>query len=333
MADKPTDKERERKRKEMDVNNDGQISDAERKAYQAKQELEPDPLSRKELAVKYGYALNVLMSNPELKKLFNRAVEADKGQWSPERFIAELKNTDWYKGGKFYREAWVMEQEGSEWQDQMQAAREVISRRATALGAGLNEGQVDKLARRYLYEGWYSGPRSAFLDNALSEMITTDSVGEEDVEGALRTLAWDYGVEQGLDENWYLRAQKDLAQGKTTMANLTDQLKQMSMSKYSPVGDSIKNGQTARQALKQYTATMADLLEVDESKIDLNDPLLKKAWTTRMNQDGQGELMTVFDFEEMVRKDPRWQATGNGRRATMDAATSFLKSLGFNGRG
>jgi hypothetical protein len=333
MADEPTDKERDKKRKEMDVNEDGVISEAERKAYKAQQELEPDPLSRKELAVKYGYALNVLMSNPELERLFTRAVNAKKGQWAPERFIAELKNTDWYKQGKFYRDAWVMEQEGSEWQDQMQAAREVISRRATALGAGLDEGQVDKLARRYLYEGWYSGPRSAFLDNALSEMIVGDTVGEEDVEGSLRNLAWDYGVEQGLDENWYLRAQKDLAQGKTTMANLTNQLKQMSMSKFAPVSESINNGQTARQALKQYSSTMADLLELDETKIDLNDPLLKKAWTTQMGKDGQSELMTVFDFEEMVRKDPRWQATGNGRRATMDAATSFLKSLGFNGRG
>lgn len=331
MANEPTPEERKKKRKEMDVNNDGVISDAERKAWKASQEVTPDPLSKSELATQYGYALEVIYANPELRKLFERALNADKGQWSTDKFLAELKNTQWWSHGKYWREAWVSEKEGSEWKNDVSSALEVVQRRATALGATLSDQQARRLARRYLYEGWYDGPRSTMLDNALAEFIGSSSVGETDYRSRLQTLAYDYGVDKLLNDSWYETALQRIARGDTTYDSLTADIKNMAKSKYATLSGAIDSGETTRSALKGYTGSMAQLLEVDESRIDLEDPLMKQAYASMLGPDGKPSMMTLFDFETQVRKDARWKNTRNGRQTTVNAAQSFLQSLGFVG--
>ena len=51
-------------------------------------------LSDAELSAQYGFAMSVLNGNPELKALFQRAVAAT---YTPDRFQAELRGTQWYK--------------------------------------------------------------------------------------------------------------------------------------------------------------------------------------------------------------------------------------------
>lgn len=331
MADEPTEKDRRRKRKEMDLDRDGNISPAERAAYRQRKELEPDPLSKRELAAEYGYALDVIYANPELRKLFERALNAEDGQWEPALFIARLKNTNWWKNGKYWRQAWVSEKEGSEWGNDFANAQEVVRRRATALGATLDEQQLKRLTRRYLYEGWYDGPRGTFLDNALADYIGGSVADGDDTEAVLRRQAWEYGIDKTLGDDYYVKAMRRIARGEVTLEGLTAEMRQQAMSKYKPFAGALEKGQTTREAVSGYTAAMSELLEIDPTKIDLDDPLLKKAWTTRPGTEGGEELMSVYDFETTVRQDPRWRATGNGRRATMSTAMQFLQGLGFNG--
>lgn len=324
MAADTTDRERRKRRKEMDIDGNGEVTPQEREIYKATQ---PDEVSRSELADSYDFALNVIYSNPELERLFLRAFNDKTGQWTAQKFLAELKTTDWWKNGKYWRQAWTIEKDGTEWDDQFGAATEVVRRRATAVGVTLDDKQLKKLSRRYLYEGWYEGPRSAFLDNALAE-FTGPKVGNEDYEAQLRALAWDYGVDKMLDDSWYATAKQRIINGSETIENLTAQIRDKAKSKYAPISASIDNGETTRSALKGYTSAMSDLLEIDETKIDLDDPLLKKAWAAQNGPDGKPTTMTLYDFETSLRRDPRWQKTGNGRRATMGLMQSFIQSLG-----
>lgn len=331
MADETTDKERRQKRNEMDLDKDGNISPAERAAYQQRKDLEPDTLSKKELASKYGYALDIIYANPELRKLFERALNAEDGQWEPTLFAARLRDTDWWKNGKYWRQAWVSEKEGSEWKNDFASAEEVVRRRATYLGAALDDKQLKRMTRRYLYEGWYEGARGTFLDNALATFIGGDVSDGEDTETLLRKNAWDYGIDKTLGDDWYAKAMRRIARGEVTLEGLTAEMRQQAMSKYKPFASALEKGETTRDAVGSYTAAMAELLEIDPTKIDLDDPLLKRAWTAKTGGEGGEELMSVYDFETTVREDSRWRATGNGRRATMSTAMQFLQGLGFNG--
>jgi hypothetical protein len=322
----PTDKERAKKRKEMDLDGDGTITPQERQLWKASQ---PDTLSKKELASRYDFALSVIYSNDELRKLFEQAMNAKKGQWTADKFKAELRNTKWWKNGKYWRSAYISQKEGVEWKNDMAGATKAVRDRATSLGVTLNDNQLKRLATRFLYEGWYDGPRQSFLDEALARFIGDKSVGTEDYQAQLRSLAWNYGVEKVLDDAWYVNAQKRLARGETTIDALSAEIREKAKSKYAPLAGAIDNGETTRSALKGYTTAMADLLELDESKIDIDDPLLKRAWAANNGPDGTPSTMTLYDFEREVRRDERWKSTKNGRKSTVNLAQSFLRSLGF----
>lgn len=332
MAENPTDKDRAKKRKEMDTDGDGAISPQERAAYKARKQLEPDPVSKEELATRFKLALNVIYANEELKRLFLRAANAKDGQWTEEKFASKVRNTDWYAKGKFWREAWISEKEGIEWDGDLKEASEIISRRATDLGATIGEEELARLARRYLYEGWYDGTRAFYLDNALAKHIGKGAVGEGDIEGSLRTFAWQYGVDTQINSDWYTNAMRRVAEGKATLESLQAEIRDKAKSKYAPVADKIDQGQTTRDALGSYVASYASLLEVEDGDVDLNDPLLQKAWGG-VDDQGKPKAMSVYDFETEIRKDPRWRETGNGRRETISLAQGFLESLGFAGGG
>lgn len=326
-----TDKEREKKRKEMDTNRDGSISPEERQAYKDRKALEPDVLSKQELAQKYNFALRVIYANEELKRLFERAVNAKNGQWTAEKFQAKLRDTEWYSNGKYWRDAWVSENEGTEWETDFSQASDIISRRATALGANVGEKELQKLTRRYLYEGWYDGTRAMYLDNALAQFIGAGSVGEGDIGTTLRETAWSFGVDGNMNESWYTNAMQRIARGEATLESLTAEIREKAASRYAPFADKIRNGETTRDALGMYISSYADLMEVDEKDVDLNDPTFKKAWGG-MDEQGKPKVMSVYDFETELRRDDRWKQTGQGRAATVGLANQFLQSLGFGGR-
>jgi len=73
-----------------------------------------------------------------------------------------------------------------------------------------------------------------------------------------------------------------------------------------------------------YRRTMARVLELDEGQIDLMDP------TLRMGINDKGDI-NLFDYEKSLRKDNRWQYTGNAREEVSNAALTVLRNFGFQG--
>jgi hypothetical protein len=73
-----------------------------------------------------------------------------------------------------------------------------------------------------------------------------------------------------------------------------------------------------------YRKTMANILELDESQIDLNDS------TLRMGINEKGD-MNLYDYEKALRQDSRWQYTGDARKKVSDSALTVLRNFGFQG--
>ena len=73
-----------------------------------------------------------------------------------------------------------------------------------------------------------------------------------------------------------------------------------------------------------YKRTMANILEVPESTITLDDPVLRGAI-------GPDKPMTLFDFQKQLRKDARWQYTDQAREEVSSAALKVLRDFGFQG--
>jgi hypothetical protein len=90
------------------------------------------------------------------------------------------------------------------------------------------------------------------------------------------------------------------------------------------VRDLLGQGIDLEEIYAPYRRTMANILELNEGQIDLNDPTLRKG----INEKGD---MNLYDYEKALRQDSRWQYTGNARESVSSAALSVLRNFGFQG--
>jgi hypothetical protein len=69
---------------------------------------------------------------------------------------------------------------------------------------------------------------------------------------------------------------------------------------------------------------MASVLEVAPDSIGLDDKTLRGAI-------GPEKEMSLYDFQRMLRKDPRWQYTDNARQEGSNAVLGVLRDFGLQG--
>ena len=90
------------------------------------------------------------------------------------------------------------------------------------------------------------------------------------------------------------------------------------------VRDLLGQGINLDEIYSPYRRTMARVLELDESQIDLMDP------TLRMGINEKGDV-NLYDYEKSLRQDSRWQYTGDARQKVSDSALTVLRNFGFQG--
>ena len=83
-------------------------------------------------------------------------------------------------------------------------------------------------------------------------------------------------------------------------------------------------GSNLEDVYSPYRQVMANTLEIPLDQINVNDPTLRSAISPT------GE-MPIYDFQNALRKDPRWQYTNNAKKAVADSVQKILQDFGFMG--
>jgi hypothetical protein len=73
---------------------------------------------------------------------------------------------------------------------------------------------------------------------------------------------------------------------------------------------------------------MANILEINPTDVKLDDPSINRA-LTNLGQDSKPALQPLWQFEQEMRKDPRWGNTQNARQSLDSTANTILKSFGL----
>lgn len=363
-------KEAETALKEGKQSNAPDLKGLESAVEDAKKALEKyqssDGSERKRLNDKYlqdyyetygSWVEGLVRENPELAGLFAQAI---KNNWSATTFQSKLFETPWWKQhgekghGNIWFEAYKLENDPSQrgaWIDAMRLAKEAVSVAATKENVVLDAGQLENIARMYIYSGWKLDPAglTSYMQkratNPNQEKVTTPggdaaapTPGQQFTETELRDLAESYGIT--VDPKALAEWVRKMNDPKINVDQVIDsQFRQWlvneSRSRYTIFGDQIDENTTLRQLTGAYTSTLANLLEMDPTQLRLDqtnmDPLLKQALTTINPETGQPERVPLWKFEQMVRQDDRWQLTNNARQTYMNAGTGFLRALGFVG--
>lgn len=292
-------------------------------------------VDQEEMASRYGWALSILRSNPELSKLFDAAVA---GTYSQSRFVAELRNTNWYKR---HGEAW-RQNEVLKGADPAEFQRRLAATKANVADVYMQMyGQAPSARNLALFSSTIMA--YGYSDAEIKDLVGRAGVSERqmrkglggtlgDAERQIRTAMEDYGLDFG--EGWIARQLNYIATGRSDTTAIVNYLKQGALSKYGQYKDQLEQGMTMRDIAEPFRQLMAKTLEVSDKSLSISDPTIQKALQYRApakaGKPGSPSQMPLWQFESQLKNDPRWLGTQNAQDSVMAAGRKVLQDWGLS---
>jgi hypothetical protein len=140
----------------------------------------------------------------------------------------------------------------------------------------------------------------------------------------LRSYAKAFGIKYSDAD--YNRWSEEMFSGTTTAYDIQAKMRQDSASAFPVYANQILNGTSVDSIGSAYKNSFANILELDPDAVDWNEPILRKA--LQYTQNGQPSIMPLWQFEQDLRKDPRWQYTNNARESVFNAVYQTGYDLG-----
>ncbi|MFC5799124.1 C40 family peptidase [Streptomyces formicae] len=283
-------------------------------------------LDAHELAEAYGMSYAFFKSQPELWKMLNKAVE---GQWTGQKFQAEVKNSSWWKNhSSSLRQAQVLAKtDPATYKATIEAARVMARQMAVQAGAILSEANVNKLAGNLVHLDW----NEAQVANFLGQYV---KFGADKTLGGLAGQAANaikreaYGLGIAISDQAVLNNAQYLVRGLTTMEKISGSLRQQAAGLYPAFAEQIKAGANIQDLAQPYVQVLAQELQLPETDIDAFSPKIKAA-LNRAGPDGQPSPMNLNDFTQVVRNDPGWRRTPSTAERTMNIGRQVLRDMGL----
>lgn len=290
-------------------------------------EAEKKELARNEQAELYGFVEALLDSNSELKKLFNKA---SKGQWTTEKFQAELRDTKWWKTHSASEREFLTLKFGDPKSAKQKMDQAYVKVRQMAAQLGLVETpallkKMNAWAYNVVAKGWDEGQ----LRNEVGKYVYFDKAlqGEGgEVQMKLKDLAYDMGVT--MSSSWYAQNSRNVIRGLATVQDYEDAIRKQAKALYPQFAKQIDAGQTVAEIASPYVQSMQQILEVPGGSISVQDKTIKSALQNKNKTTGQTEVMPLWQFETQLRSDPRWKKTQNAQNSMMQVAHQVLSDFG-----
>lgn len=288
-----------------------------------------DKTSAAETAEEYGFVQSLFNAVPELKNMFNKAV---KGQWTPQKFQAELRNSKWWKTHGQNERDYLTLQYGDPATAKLKLAQAItqVKQSAAQMGLPLTAAMSSRLnaaAYNIVAKGWTDTDLKYYLGQFLVFKSGTHIGGE--VGQALDQLH-QYSYSMGIrdSDGWYTSVARKIAQGTMTVEDAQNALKKSAVGMFPGWQKQIEAGQTVSDLASPYMQSMAQILEINPGSINLFDPTIKKALQYKDPKSGANSSQPIWDFENKLRNDPRWKQTKNAQDSVMQTAHQVLSDFG-----
>lgn len=287
-------------------------------------------MSPEELAASYGWAYGFLNSNSELKKLFGSAVDET---WTPEKFQAELRDTKWWKTtSDTARQAQVMKKtDPATWAASVAATTIKIKQLAGEIGAAVPASRMKKIVEQVMNMGIDADEDA--LRNILGGYVTFTKDGTLKGEAGMheftmKQFAAANGVtlsDQAVKNQAQLVVRK-MATTKDFESLITEQAK----TAFPGYADQLDAGMTMKDIASPYEDAMAKELELPSNPAGLNDQLIRTA-LNGVNKEGKPVGLSLTDFRQQLRNDPRWAGTSGAQDQVMATGAQVLRDMGLMG--
>lgn len=281
-----------------------------------------------------GSLSGLLDSVPELKNIFSQAVS---GEWSTGKFQQAVQKSQWYRThGDSVRQGLALQvADPATWAANIQKANTHVHQLASQLGVSLVGDEANRLAHELVLGAWDDATLQQHI-GSLFKQNNGKAGGSVYGQAAalqqqLKQLAGDYGTGVGPDalNNWT----QQILMGQNTIDGYKQFVQTGAKAKYPGLIPQIDSGLTVRQVADPYVQSMAQILEVNPTTVDIsNDPTIRKALQgSTVVQDGKATTSAtgLTQFEAQLRNDPRWQYTGNAKDQISSALVKIGQDWGF----
>jgi hypothetical protein len=295
-------------------------------------------LDKYTLAQQYGLTWATVNGNSEIKRLFDQAV---KGQWDSTLFTAKLKNTKWWRTTTDSARKFFMLKTGdpATYKQKWSANQYAVNKLAVDVGLSSqinSKGQSSSLLQRGILYKMRDGWSDARLKAWFGSQVTMHGQGTGQMYGEAGE-AYDqifqlaYANGQAYSRSWYQSQIRKVVSGKSTVEALAADIRSKAAAQYYAFANQIRAGQNAMDLAQPYIQRVADLLELPVTDIDLHNPYVQKAMTSKVAA-GQkpGTQYPLWQFENDVRSDPLWKKTNNARESMFSVAHQVAKDFGLS---
>ena len=284
--------------------------------------------SAEELAETYGFVDALFDSNPELKKLFKKAV---KEQWTASKFQAELRDTKWWKTHSKSERDYLTTRFGdpATAKQEMKQAYTHVRQLANQLGVVESKSLLKRMntwAYNMVAKGW----NDAQLRNEIGKFVyfAEDKWQGEggDTQRELREYAYSMGIQ--MSSKWYADRSRSVIRGMATIQDFKSEIRKQAKATYGHWSKQIDAGQTIMDLASPYMQSMATILELPSGSINPFNPTIKRALQAKDKNTGANIVVPLWQFENELRNDPRWRKTKNAQDSMMQVAHKVLTDFG-----
>jgi hypothetical protein len=291
-------------------------------------------LDKYELAQRFGLTYTTINSNKELKNLFGQAVAQG---WDATLFQAKIKNTKWWRTTSDSARKYFMLRTGdpATYKQKYQQSAFDLNVLATQVGLASQLGKgnkpsalLDKAIGYKMRDGWSDARVKAWLGSQVT-MHGGEFYGEAgETYDQMFQLAYDNGI--GHSKQWYTDRVREVVSGRSTVEGVAASIRNSAAAKYFAFADQIRAGQNALDLAQPYISSVAQILELPQTDIDLHNKYVNKAMTAKVQAGQQpGTQYPLWKFENDLRSDPLWRKTNNARESMFTVAHQVAKDFGF----
>lgn len=212
----------------------------------------------------------------------------------------------------------------------IEAKKALVRDRFAQLGLEFDESDLNSFAREARVNGWND---AEITDRILPKIQSQLETGKN-----LRGTAgeWQNELSQWANRNGISlspeAASRFITRGATGEQTIEDAKQELRdtylIGAYPAWEDKIRQGYDPEVLAAPYRGAAERLLELGDNSLSLNDPLMQKAL---QGTDAQGKpsVVPLWQYEQTVRSDPRWQKTDNAYKTYTDVGNDILKMFGF----
>lgn len=302
------------------------------------------------VAQNYGPIDLIFKSNPELKELLLKSIGKDQipgtgDDYTADQFTKMLENTSWFKSNAsairqrgFYKRQYdelrkttddlASLDRTSEYGRGLTATKQRVADAAKTAGISLDADTLD-LVSRDIYDLGYENTPAIIQQQIRARLRYAPGQALGGAAGeqlrALKATAAANGLD--LDKNFGTQLQtwlQNINQGESVETYKQIIRGAAKLGLPDKVGSLLDLGVDLDTVYQPYKNIMYQVLEVNPESITVNDATLRKAI-------GPDKEMSLYEWQDFLKKDPRWQYTNNAREAAYDAARTVLKDFGMIG--